>query len=227
MGQQQGTFKVGDQAVYPSYGVGTVSSIENREISGSKHTFYILRIPEKEMTIMVPRTNAGIVGMRQLIPRGKIRDVYKVLRGNMTDMDTTTSWNRRHREYMDRIKTGDAFEIAAVLRDLYLLQLDKDLSFGEKKVFDQAKALLVQELCAVKDSEMEKVEAEVMKILAEPPAVAPKARKTAKSNGKAVAAKGNGKAVAAKGNGKAVAAKGNRKATSRVTSKARTSKTKK
>ena len=186
-------FKVGDRAVYPAYGVGTISGIENREISGSKHTFYILRIPEKEMTIMVPRTNADIVGMRQVIPRGKLRDVYKVLRAEMTDMDTTTSWNRRHREYMDRIKTGDLFEIAAVLRDLYLLKLDKELSFGERKVFDTAKSLLVQELTVVKSSHEEKIEAEVMKILAEPP---PTPTKKKRANGRG---NGNGRG---KGNGR-------------------------
>ncbi len=199
-------FKVGDQAVYPAYGVGTIASIENKEIFGNTHSFYILRIPDKEMTIMVPRTNAENVGMRQVIPRRKVRDVYRVLRGQMTDMDTTTSWNRRHREYMDRIKTVDVFEIAAVLRDLYLLKLDKDLSFGERKVFDTAKGLLVQELSVAKESHEEKVEAEVMKILSEPPPVPPKRAK--KANGR-----GNGKGTG-KANGRSNG-RGNGKGTSR------------
>jgi len=156
-------FKVGDKAVYPPHGVGVVKSIEEKEIGGSKQSFYILQILENEMTVMIPTNNVKAVGMRVLISRKLIPDVYKILMQREVKIDNQP-WNRRYREYMEKINTGDLFEIASVLRDLYLLKNSKELSFGERNLLDEAKMRLVKEISIAKRSKEETVEAELIKI---------------------------------------------------------------
>ena len=153
------TFKIGDKAVYPAHGVGEVTAIENREISGQNQTFYILRILENGMKIMIPTNNVRQVGLREVIDRDKVDKVFEILRLKDLSVDTTT-WNRRYREYMEKIKTGSVYEVAEVLRDLYLLKTDKDLSFCELKLLDTAKALLLKELAVAKDCDEVEVENE-------------------------------------------------------------------
>ncbi len=139
-------FKIGDRAVYPTQGVGVVESIEAREFSGQKHKFYILRIIDNDMTIMVPVGNASHVGMRSLISKDKIESIYDVLGEKQNGNQAIASWSRRQREYNDKIKTGDPKEVAEVLRELYLIKESKELSYGEKKVLELARRLLVLEL---------------------------------------------------------------------------------
>ena len=124
-------FKVGDKAVYPGQGVGEVMGIEHKEVAGQRQSFYVLRILENGMKIMIPMNKVNSVGLREIIGEKDVRRVYTILREKEVSVDSTT-WNRRYREYMDKIKTGSVFEIAEVLRDLYLLRSDKDLSFGER-----------------------------------------------------------------------------------------------
>ncbi len=155
----ESTFKVGDMAVYPAHGVGEVTAIENREISGQKATFYILRILDNGMKIMIPTNNVRQVGLREVIGQEKVDRVYNILREKGLSVETTT-WNRRYREYMEKIKTGSVFEVAEVLRDLYLLKTDKDLSFCELKLLDTARGLLVKEVSVAKSCEETQVEDE-------------------------------------------------------------------
>ena len=157
-------FKVGDKAVYPAHGVGEITSIESREISGQKQIFYILRILENGMKIMVQLKNAGSVGLRQVISRDKVREVISILKEKETSVGNSQTWNRRYREYMEKIKTGSVFEVAEVLRDLYLLKFDKELSFGERKMLDTARTLLVKELSIAKNVKEEQVEEELKHI---------------------------------------------------------------
>ena len=157
------TFKVGDKAVYPAHGVGEVLAIEDREISGQCHRFYILRILENGMKIMIPTGNVRQVGLRDVISKRQVEKVFKILRDKDLSVDTTT-WNRRYREYMEKIKTGSVFEVAEVLRDLYLLKTDKDLSFCELKLLDTARGLLIRELAVAKNCDEEEVEQEFRKI---------------------------------------------------------------
>jgi len=156
-------FKIGDVAVYPAHGVAVVESIEDKEISGLSQCFYILRLLENDMTIMVPEGNAENVGLREVIPKKEVRAVYKILRKKRGRKGNQT-WNRRHRKYMEKIKTGSAYEIAEVLRDLYLLKLNKELSFGERKVLDTARSLLIKELSIAKEAKEETIEREIEKI---------------------------------------------------------------
>ncbi len=149
-------FKPGDKAVYPAHGVGEVQSIETREIAGNKQTFYILRILDNGMTIMVPTQNVKSVGLREIIDEDQVDEVYEILKERDITIDHQT-WNRRYREYMDKIKTGSVYEIAEVLRDLSLLKYEKELSFGERKMLDTARSLLVKELAIAQGSSEEEI----------------------------------------------------------------------
>jgi CarD family transcriptional regulator len=145
-----GEFNIGDKAVYPGHGVAEVTGFEKREISGSAMEFYVLRVLENGMKVMVPKRNATTVGLRHLVGGEQISAVYEVLAKRGEKISTAT-WNRRYREYMEKIKTGSLLEIASVLRDLSLLRSDKDLSFGERKMLVTARSLLVQELALAKE----------------------------------------------------------------------------
>jgi len=138
-------FVVGDNAVYPGHGVGEVTAIETKEIMGSKHVFYSIRILESGMKIMVPKSNVATVGLRPIISKTEAGKVLEILKQKNVKIDNQT-WNRRYREYMDKIRTGSVYEIAEVLRDLFLLRVDKELSFGERKMLDTARSLLLKEL---------------------------------------------------------------------------------
>jgi CarD family transcriptional regulator len=156
-------FKVGDKAVYPAHGVGEVKSIESKEIMGAKQTFYVLQILDSGMKIMVPTGNVNAVGLREVISDSEVDDVYEILKQRDVHIDNQT-WNRRYREYMDKIKTGSVYEIAEVLRDLSILKFKKELSFGERKMLDTAKSLLVKELAICEGREEEEIEEEISEI---------------------------------------------------------------
>ncbi|MBW1926407.1 MAG: CarD family transcriptional regulator [Deltaproteobacteria bacterium] len=149
-------FNVGDMAVYPAHGVGLIEGIEEKSISGTEHIFYVIRILDNDMKIMIPRKNAAQVGLRKVISSDEVERVYAILEKKDVEF-TPQTWNRRYREYMDKIKSGSIFDLAAVLRDLYILQMDKPLSFGEKKMLDTAKGLLVKELSVAKEKREEEI----------------------------------------------------------------------
>ncbi len=156
-------FKVGDNAVYPSYGVGQVCAIETKNYGGIETTFYSIRILETGAKIMVPKSSAKSSGLRPLITNAQAEEVFGILKKTDIKIDNQT-WNRRYREYMEKIKTGSIFEIAEVLRDLFLLKVDKELSFGERKLLDQARALLIKELALSTKNEELNVENEIKQI---------------------------------------------------------------
>jgi len=138
-------FKVGDNAVYPGHGVGEVTAVESKEIMGTTQVFYSIKIRESGMKVMVPKSNVENVGLRPIISESQASEVLSILKQKNVKIDNQT-WNRRYREYMEKIKTGSVFEIAEVLRDLFLLKVDKELSFGERKMLDTARTLLLAEL---------------------------------------------------------------------------------
>ena len=138
-------FTVGDMAVYQAQGVGEITDISNMEVGGGSIEVYTLRILEKGTTIRIPVAKATQVGLRELINTQQVDEIYEILREE-GHKPTDKTWNRRYRAYQDRLKSGSVHEIARVLRDLYRLQSDKDLSFGERKMFNQARSLLVTEI---------------------------------------------------------------------------------
>jgi CarD family transcriptional regulator len=158
-------FKVGDLAVYPAHGVGLIERIESREISDCRQDFYVMRILDNGMIIMIPTSNVENVGLREIIEHTEVPTLYSILKKRDVPIDNQT-WNRRYREYMDKIKTGSVFEVAEVYRDLLILKVEKDLSFGERKMLDTARNLLVKEISLAKKVGEEQIEKELDKIFA-------------------------------------------------------------
>lgn len=150
-------FAIGDLAVYPAHGVGIIEKVEKQEISGRSQDFYVMRILDNDMTIMIPTSNVDNVGLRELIGREDLPKLYSILKERENHNTDNQSWNRRYREYMEKIKTGSIFEVAEVYRDLLMLKLEKDLSFGERKMLDTARNLLVKEIALAEDIGEEQV----------------------------------------------------------------------
>jgi CarD family transcriptional regulator len=156
-------FDIGDRAVYPGHGVGVIEAIESKTISGREQLFFILRIADNGMTIMIPTANIDVVGLREVIPPMEIPKVFQILKERRVSVDIQT-WNRRYREYMEKINGGCIFSIAEVLRDLQVLKLEKNLSFGERKILDTAVNLLVKELAVARDCRESEILLEIKKI---------------------------------------------------------------
>ncbi len=157
-------FRVGQLAVYPAHGVGVIESIQERHVSGSQEKFYVMRLLDNDMIIMIPTSNARNIGLRDIIDAPAVSEVYKILKNRPGRLNNQT-WNRRYRDYMDKIKTGSPFRVAEVLRDLTLLKSEKDLSFGERKMLDTARNLLVKELSLVNNLQENEIEARLQELL--------------------------------------------------------------
>ncbi len=153
-------FKKGDKVVYPAHGVGVVDAIQVRKISDTEQKFYMITIEESGMKIMVPLSQAETVGLRKVVNSSVVDEVYDILKNKDVAVDNQT-WNRRYREYNQKIKTGSVLEIATVIRDLTVLKGDKELSFGERRMLDTAQGLLVKELSIAKSSTEKKIKAEL------------------------------------------------------------------
>jgi len=160
----QREFQAGDLAVYPAHGVGRIEAIESRVVNGETHDFYIMKVIENGMVIMIPTRNVESVGLRDVIGKDEIPKVYAIMQEKQDSSAESQTWNRRYREYMDKIKTGSPYEVAEVFRDLYLLKLTKDLSFGERKLYDTAQGLLVRELSTAKDTDQETIISEIQSL---------------------------------------------------------------
>ena len=157
-------FDVGDRAVYPAQGVAEVVRIETKEIMGTSQTFYVLSVMDSDKKIMIPVNNVDNVGLRSIISKAEVEQVYDILRERDVDLNQQT-WNRRYRAYVEKIQTGSPFEIAEVMRDLNLLKFHKTLSFGERKMLDTARRLLIQEIAVAKDSTEEEILEELEQLL--------------------------------------------------------------
>lgn len=157
-------FQIGQLAVYPAHGVGRIESVQEREVSGAPEKFYIMRLLDTEMIIMIPTGNARNIGLRDVIDNQAVSEIYEILRSRPGRLNNQT-WNRRYRDYMDKIKTGSPFRVAEVLRDLTLLKTEKDLSFGERKMLDTARNLLIKELSLVNEKEETEIEAHLQELL--------------------------------------------------------------
>ncbi len=158
-------FSVGDLAVYPAHGVGVIEKIESQEISGFSQDFYVMRILDNGMKIMIPTKNVNNVGLREIIEKNEVPKLYNILKKRDVTVDNQT-WNRRYREYMDKIKTGSVYEVAEVYRDLLMLKTEKELSFGERKMLDTARTLLVKEISLAKKVEEKQIEKDLDRIFA-------------------------------------------------------------
>jgi CarD family transcriptional regulator len=153
-------FAIGDKAVYPSQGVAEVVGIEKKEVYGKIQSFYVLQGLETGLRILVPTDKADQVGLRRIAGRAEIAEVMDILCDKEIHIDRQT-WNRRYRGFMEKIKSGSLFEVAEVFRDLYRLKGMKPLSFGERRMLDTARGLVVQELSVARSADTRKVEQEL------------------------------------------------------------------
>ena len=156
-------FRIGEKAVYPAHGVAEVIGIEKKEINTSVCAFYVLKVLATGMQILVPKDKADQVGLRHVATASEIEEVFDILREKDVHIDKQT-WNRRYRGFMEKIKSGSLFEVAEVFRDLYRLKGLKPLSFGERRMLDTAKGLIVQELSVARAADTQKVEQELEQI---------------------------------------------------------------
>ena len=148
-------FNVGDKIVYPMHGAGTIDSIEEKDILGEKQAYYIIKMPD-EVKVMIPTSKAEQVGVRNIIDKQSAEKVFKILGQDETEMDK--NWNKRYRNNMDKMKSGDIYEVADVVRNLSFKQKEKGLSTGEKKMLNNAKQILVSELVLAEHSNKDEME---------------------------------------------------------------------
>ena len=148
-------FNIGDKIVYPMHGAGTIDSIEEKNILGEKHNYYIIKMPG-EVKVMVPTDKAEEVGVRNIINKEEASKVMSILGENETEM--SANWNKRYRDNMDKMKSGDIYEVADVVRNLSFKQKEKGLSTGEKKMLNNAKQILASELVLAEHASQEEVE---------------------------------------------------------------------
>lgn len=148
-------FNIGDKVVYPMHGAGVIEGIEEKNVLGEKQNYYIIKMPG-DVKVMVPTAKASDVGVRDIIDSNTANKVFKVLETNSTEM--SASWNKRYRDNMDKIKSGDIYEVADVVRNLSFKQKEKGLSTGEKKMLLNAKQILVSELTLAENSKKEEIE---------------------------------------------------------------------
>jgi CarD family transcriptional regulator len=149
-------YKVGDKVVYPHHGAGKVLKKEKKEMLGERREYLTIKILHNDMTVMVPSDSAGRAGLRRVIGEEEVERVLAVLRDDMSQMPK--NWNRRFKHNRDKMKTGDVFELAEVVRNLAIRDFQKGLSTGEKQMFTRAKKILASELMYALD--MEEKEAE-------------------------------------------------------------------
>jgi CarD family transcriptional regulator len=159
-------FAVGDNAVYPAQGVVEVLRIEEKDLGGTRQSFYVLRILNTDHKILVPVASAKERGLRQVISEEEICEIFDILRERTIAFDKQT-WNRRYRSFKEKIDTGSIYDVAEVMRDLYRLKVEKQLSFGERRMLDTARGLVSQELSAARSVDRATVEKELESVLNE------------------------------------------------------------
>jgi CarD family transcriptional regulator len=152
-------FSVGDRVVYPMHGAGVIEAIEEKEILGARKKYYVMKLPMGEMKVLIPTDSILQVGLRGVIDKDLVPQVFVVLQGEQPEM--SANWNRRYRNHLEKIKSGDIFEVAEVVRNLMLRDREKGLSTGESKMLETARQILVSELILVQGQE----HAEIVSVL--------------------------------------------------------------
>lgn len=158
-----GMFDIGDKIVYPMHGAGIIEAIEEKEILGKKRKYYVMRLPLGDMKVMIPIDNTEDIGLREVIDEEGFAEVIEILQDSKSKM--SQNWNRRYRANMDKIKSGDIFEVAEVVRNLILLDKEKGLSTGERKMLNNAKQILISEFSVVRNITEEESEKMLYDIL--------------------------------------------------------------
>ncbi len=149
-------YSIGDKIVYPMHGAGVIESIEEREILGCKQDYYVLKMPVGDMKVMIPTQNVDGIGIREVIGSRDVDKVYEILQDH--SVNVTNNWNKRYRENMTKIRSGNIYEVADVVRILMKRDREKGLSTGEKKMLNSARQILISELVLAEDSEQMEIE---------------------------------------------------------------------
>lgn len=152
-------YSVGDRIVYPMHGAGIIESIEERVILGRRQNYYVLKMPLGDMKVMIPIENVGDIGIREIINTGEVDKVFAVLGENNANVNA--NWNKRYRENMVKIKSGDIYAVADVVRTLMLREKVKGLSTGERKMLNSARQILISELILAKNASQYEIEAAI------------------------------------------------------------------
>jgi CarD family transcriptional regulator len=142
-------YSIGDKVVYPHHGAGKITGIEQRDVLGRRRDYLTIQILHNHMTVMVPVENAERAGLRRVVEAGAVDQVLDVLRGDRTSMPK--NWSHRYKHNQEKLRTGDIFEVAEVVRNLAIRHADKGLSTGEKQMFSKAKKILASELMYARD----------------------------------------------------------------------------
>ncbi|NLI61190.1 MAG: CarD family transcriptional regulator [Clostridiales bacterium] len=158
-------FDIGDKVVYPMHGAGIIEGIEEREILGEKKNYYVLRFPVGDMKVMIPIANVEQIGIREVIPNEEADKVVAFLNRDKSEM--SSNWNKRYRQNMEKIRSGDIYEVAEVVRNLMLRDHEKGLSTAERKMLTNARQILISELVLSKDAEEEEITALIDRIVEE------------------------------------------------------------
>ena len=149
-------FKIGDKVVYPMHGAGTIVAIEDREILGKKHEYYVLLLPINKLKVMIPVKKADEVGVRKIMEISEMEEVLEIL-SSEEKFKMPTNWNRRYRFNLDKIKSGNLIEIAVVIKSLEKLDSKKSLSTGERKILNEARIIIISEMALVFDKDVDEV----------------------------------------------------------------------
>jgi len=159
-------FALGDKAVYPAHGVGVIEKIESKKISDHEERFYVIRIIDTGMTVTIPHSKAVEIGLRPVVSKEKVNEVFEVFsRKQEQKTCRMLPWNRRQRDYLAKLKSGSIVELAEILRELTLIQSHKPLSFGEKKLYETVKRLLIKELACCQNCSEETVLGKINSLL--------------------------------------------------------------
>lgn len=152
-------YNVGDRVLYPLHGAGVIEAIEERKVLGESAKYYAIEMPVGGIKIMIPVKNADATGLRYVVPKKTAELVIEKLKEPVSENET--SWNRRYRENFERVKSGDVFEVAKVVKVLSLREVKKGLSTGEKKMLYESKQILLSELVLSLDEPKETVEEKI------------------------------------------------------------------
>jgi len=148
-------YKIGDKIVYPMHGAGVIEAIEEREIFEEIKPYYIMQIVSEGLQILIPVDKVDDIGVRDIVTQPVIDEMLETLKLPMDEMEK--NWNRRYREHLERLKTGDIFEVAKVVKNLILLDRQKGLSTGEKKMLNSARNFIVSEMVLIQDRDKDEI----------------------------------------------------------------------
>jgi CarD family transcriptional regulator len=152
------TFRVGDKVVYPHHGAAVIESMQERDVDGETRKYWVLRLSYGDLTLMVPTDGAEEIGLRGVVPKGELEQVYKILQSKK-QAPTPSNWSRRFKSHIEKLRSGDIYQVAEVVRNLSNRDQDKGLSAGEKRMLQRARQILVSELTFAANLKPEKAEA--------------------------------------------------------------------